>query len=85
MPPDPAAGKTTSEFAKRLRVGNDTVRGWIKSGRLGAVNTAPPGQRPRYVILPEHSEAFEQSLVVQPPKPRPARRKKTPVVDFFPD
>jgi transposase len=90
--PDPTEqpipfGFTTADIAKRFRVGQDTVRGWIKRGELVAVNTRDVRcGRPRFVVLPEALAAFEQARqAVTPPGTRPARRRKrTSQIDFYP-
>jgi hypothetical protein len=78
---------TTRDVATRYRVGEDRVRGWIKSGILRAINTADVScARPRYVVLPEHLAEFERARsAADPPKPARQRRRKTSVIDFFPD
>jgi hypothetical protein len=64
MPPEPTpstqAGLTVGDVARRYRVGEDKVRGWIRRGELAAVNTAAAlCGKPRWVILPEALAAFE--------------------------
>jgi excisionase family DNA binding protein len=52
-PNTPAAGMTVREVARRYRVGEDKVRGWIQRGEMRAVNTAATlCGRPRWVVLP---------------------------------
>lgn len=77
---------TVSEVARRLRVGEDKVRAWIKAGLLRAINTADVAcAKPRFVVPPEALAEFERARSVAPP-PKPARRRrKTGLVDFFPD
>jgi transposase len=86
MLPDVAAGLTVRDVARRYRVGEDKVRGWIKRGELAAIDTADRrSARPRYVVTAESLAAFERSRSVAPP-PEPARRKKRMTkVDYFPD
>jgi hypothetical protein len=85
MPADtPSRGSTVWDLAQRWRVSPDKVRWWIKSGALSALNTAGPGGKPRYVVLPEAVERFEAGRSAAP-TPKPARRKKrTTEVDYFP-
>jgi hypothetical protein len=86
LPPIPASGSTVREVARRYRAGKDTVLGWLRSGRLGAINTAPPLAKPRYVILPHQLAAFEQANPASTPTPpRRRRKKKTYAVDYFPN
>src|SRR5262249_31108706 len=81
-------GYTPNELARLLRVGPDRIRAWIKTGELGALDTAPPRSRkPRYVILPVHLEQFERRRQAATPAARPVarRKKRSAVVDFYPD
>jgi hypothetical protein len=79
-------GLTPNEVARLLRVNSDRVRSWIKSGQLGAINTADTRcGKPRYVVLPHHLAVFERShQAADPPRP-PQRRKRTTLVDYYPD
>src|SRR4051794_21965418 len=63
LPTPPAqAGYTVADVARRLRVGEDKVRGWIARGELAAINTATAlCGKPRWVIPPEALAAFERS------------------------
>jgi excisionase family DNA binding protein len=82
----PSAGLTVREVARRLRVSPEKVRNWIKTGRLGAINTSEARcGKPRFVVLPEHLAAFERQRSAGPP-PKPLRRQKRTVrVDYYPD
>lgn len=78
-------GLTVSEVARRYRVGEDRVRGWIKSGKLAAINTSDAQcARPRYVVLPEALAEFERARCVAPP-PKVVRRRRPKTRDYFPD
>jgi excisionase family DNA binding protein len=79
-------GLTTADASKLLRVSEDKIRLWIKSGELSAINTASHRcRRPRFVILPEALQRFAEARSASPP-PKPARRKKrTQEIDFYPD
>jgi excisionase family DNA binding protein len=80
-------GLTPNELARVLRVSADRVRAWIKSGELGALDTARHRcGRPRYVILPRHLAEFEQRrrAATAPPKP-PRRRRRQTTRDYYPD
>jgi excisionase family DNA binding protein len=86
-PPVPGRGLTPREVARLLRVSKDRVRAWIERGELPAVNvSAARCGRPRYVVLPEHLQAWERSRRVSPP-PRAAPRRRRPAgfIDFLPD
>jgi hypothetical protein len=87
MPDLPPAerGLTPNEFAAAYRIGPDRVRGMILRGQLGAVNVAPPGSRPRYVILPRHVQAWEHEHRAARPAPAPRKRRRRQEVDFFPN
>ncbi len=79
---------TPPQLAKLLHVSAAKVRGWIRNGTLGAINTATNEcQRPQFVILEHHLREFEQRRSTTPP-PKPKRKKRTNrrgFVDFFPD
>lgn len=78
-------GYTPNEFARLARVSADKVRAWIRSGELGAIDTATARcGRPRFVILPEHATAFAHRRSAAQQKPRP-RRKRRVVKDYYPD
>jgi transposase len=76
-----------SEIARRFRVGEDRVRGWIRSGALRAINTADVRcGRPRFVALPEHLAEFERGRSAAAPPRAPKRPRRRPdEVDYFPD
>jgi excisionase family DNA binding protein len=81
-------GYTPNELARLLRVSADRVRAWIRSGELAAINTAPHRcGRPRFIVLPDHLEAFKKRRAAATPEARPARRRRqrTGEVDYFPD
>jgi excisionase family DNA binding protein len=80
------AGLTVAEVARRYRVGEDKVRTWIRKGELRATNTSSVlCGKPRWVIPPEALAEFEKRRAGGP-APKPARRrKKTQVVDYYPD
>ncbi|HUY88991.1 MAG TPA: helix-turn-helix domain-containing protein [Pirellulales bacterium] len=69
---------TPPEVAKRLGVSADTVRGWISTGTLKAVNVAGPGKRPSHRISPEALAEFEQRRT---PAPAVARRRRKPTTE----
>jgi hypothetical protein len=80
-------GLTPNEVARLIRVSPDRVRAWIKSGELGAIDTAPHRcGKPRYVILPGHLAEFERRRRAATPAAKPApRRRRAPVKDYYPD
>jgi excisionase family DNA binding protein len=71
---------TPAEVAELWGVAASTVIGWIKSGRLRAVNVSKnaSSQRPRYRIDSADLADFERLRQVGAPEPAPSRRKKTP-------
>jgi hypothetical protein len=79
-------GRTPAEVGRYLRISADRVRAMIARGEIGAIDTAPrrTGRR-RYVVLPEHVQAWIQRHQAAPETPRPARRKRICAVDFYPD
>jgi excisionase family DNA binding protein len=76
-------GYTPREVARQLRVSPERVRAWIARGELPAINTADPGERPRWVILPDHLAALLQRRQASPP-PKLRRKRHTGFVDYFP-
>jgi hypothetical protein len=79
-------GHTTNDLAVLLRVSADKVRTWIKRGHLVAVNTADPGDRPRYVVTPDSLHDFLRTRdAASPPKAKRWRRPQTGPVDYFPN
>ena len=85
--PEIPRGLTVRDVARRYRVGEDKVRGWIKRGELSALNTASVVcGRPRFVVTPEALSQFELRRTAAPmPKPAPKRRCKPRPIDFYPD
>jgi excisionase family DNA binding protein len=83
---DPARGLTVPELARLLRVGEHTIRSWIRSGELGCVDTSDKktGKR-RFVILPHHLAAWERRNAAAEPPPTPKGRKRKPGKDWFAD
>jgi hypothetical protein len=73
--------------ARRYRVGEDKVRGWIRSGELRAVNTAAAlCGRPRWVVPVEALAEFEKGRRGGPaPKAQRRRRRRPQEIDFYPD
>jgi transposase len=85
---NPAPGLTVREVARRYRVGEDKVRGWIARGEFRAINTATAlCGRPRWVIPPEALAEFEKTRSGGPtPKPQPRRRRREQnSVDYYPE
>lgn len=81
-----ASGFTTKDIARRFRVSPDKVRRWIVNGALRAVNTATVlCGKPRYIVTVDALADFERiRAAATPPKPT-RRRRKQPLIDFYPD
>jgi hypothetical protein len=79
-------GRTVPELADLLRVGEDRVRRWIKSGALAAIDTSDPlSPRRRFVILPESLGEFLRGRSASvPPKPK-RRRRRHGAKDYYPE
>jgi hypothetical protein len=70
----------------RYGVGEDKVRGWIKSGELKAFNAAARrGGRPRWLIDVADLLAFEQARAATPAAPAARRRRAAAagVIQYF--
>ena len=80
------AGLTVRETAKLLRVGTSKILNFIKNGELMAITTsASLAARPRYIILPDALAAFLQQRCAAPPSKMKRRKKRTQLIDYFPD
>ena len=66
---------TPPEVAEILRVSHQKVLGWIHKAELRAVNVGN-GVRPRYRVSREDLDSFLKIREVQPPVPRPKRRRQ---------
>jgi hypothetical protein len=74
VPSDPRL--TPPQVAKRYGVNPDTVRSWIASNELRAVNVAAPGStRPRYRVEPEALAEFDLRRQTREKAPRQRRRR----------
>ena len=87
MPPtELTRGYTVRDVARRYRIGEDKVRGWIGRGELRAINTAAVlGGKPRWVIPAEALAEFENRRAGGPPPKPPRRQRKRELIDYFPD
>lgn len=76
-------GFTVPELKQLLRVGEDKIRAWIKSGELPAIDTSGARcGRPRYVVLPAGLAEFQRSRAAGKPKPA-RRRRKAKSTDYY--
>ncbi|HUY93582.1 MAG TPA: helix-turn-helix domain-containing protein [Pirellulales bacterium] len=66
---------TPPQAARKLGVSPDTVRGWIASDELRAVNVARPGKRASHRISLEALAEFERRRQTKVVKPAARRRK----------
>jgi hypothetical protein len=79
-------GLTVADVATRLRVSADKIRGFINRGELAAINTATALRgRPRWVITPEALADFKRLRASGPPSKPARRRKRSQLVDYYPD
>ena len=76
----PTEWLTPAEIAKELRIRESKPVGWIKSGRLPAINVSE-GHRPRYRIARAALDAFlqQQAVVLVA---RPERRQKRTIPSY---
>ena len=70
------------EIAARHRCKPETVRGWIRSGLLVALQS-PGGKRPRFKIRRSDLEMFERSLEYSPLEKTKRRRTPKPADSDF--
>ncbi|MHC4402141.1 MAG: helix-turn-helix domain-containing protein [Planctomycetota bacterium] len=61
---------TPPEIAQRLRVRRDTVYGWIRAGKLRAVNVSE-GTRPNWRVDERDLERFLESRTTTPVRRNP--------------
>ena len=87
MSETPVPGLTVADVTRRLRVGEDRMRGWIRCGELAAVNRRDIRcARPCWVITPEAVTDFERGRQAATPNaPKPKRRRKASQIVFYPD
>jgi excisionase family DNA binding protein len=75
--PNTNPAMTVEDVAARLAVSYDTVRAWILSGELRAMNVARKlGQKPRWRVTLADMELFEAMRYNKPPSPSAARRPR---------
>ncbi len=74
---------TPPQAAKPLQLDPELLREEIKNGNLRAVQLGKGTKRPRYRIPLSAIEEWLRSREVQPPAPKPRRkRKERPEVDY---
>jgi hypothetical protein len=83
----PPRGLTVEDVARRYRVSPDKVRRWLSTGELMGINTSTSlAARPRWVISQASLLEFEKRRCsAPPPKPSCRPRRRTGLVDFYPD
>ena len=76
---------TVKAVAERLAVDPDTVRGWIASRELAAVNVSKGRHKARWRVDPGELARFEQRRSNGPPpvRPRRRRRRQPEVIQYF--
>jgi len=75
---------TLPEFCEFYRIGHDKALGWIRNGKLRAINVSN-GRRPRYVITPDAVAEWEHSRSNAPPSPPRVIRRKPRIVGRDPE
>jgi len=71
---------TPPEIARMLRMRQATVIGWIRSGRLRAIDISE-GRRPRYRISRQALDEYLVGRAVAPPT-RPVRRERRDIPQY---
>ena len=82
----PAPMLTPPAVARRLGIKSDTARDLIRSGELRGVDLARRGsKRPRFRVSEAALAEFLLGRTVQPPLPKPPRRRKRDpeVIQYF--
>lgn len=74
----------TAQVAKRYKVDTETVRRWIRSNRLPAINLAPNGKRAQFRVRVSDLERFETLLSTQRVTKAAAPRRRTVSVKNLP-
>lgn len=75
---------TVPQLAELFHVKSDTVRAWIASGRLSAINLAQPGKRAQYRITQEQLAEFQaRCTVVKLPTKQRRQRSEEPRRQWF--
>jgi hypothetical protein len=82
---DAECGYTPRELSRYLRTRVNTVRRWILTGELSAINTSTRHGKARYVILPEHVAEFCRRRAAFPTPRRVRRTKRISTVDYYPE
>ena len=83
-PPAPS-GYSVADLSRRWKVGQDKIHAFIRRGALIAFNVASTlSGRPQWRITPEEVKRFEQRRS-SAPAPKPPKRRRQTVVDYFPD
>lgn len=73
---------TPPQVAKRYGVSPDTVRAWIVSGNLRAVNVGEGRQRPRYRVPAEALKELDAKRPARVAPKAPAQRRRRRKVDL---
>jgi hypothetical protein len=82
----PLPGYTVRDLARKWRIGEDKIRGFLRRGELVGVNVATHlSGKPQWRITAESVERFERRRSSAPPPQPPPRRRRSALVDFYPD
>ncbi len=87
MPDTCQRGYSVADLARRWRVGESKILGWIDRGELTAINVAAnlSGRR-QLRITPESVAAFEKRRSsASAPKPQSKRHRQAHLIDYYPD
>jgi hypothetical protein len=77
---------TVRDLARRWRIGEDKIRGFLRRGELVGVNVATNlCGKPQWRIPAESVERFERRRSSAPAPDPPQRRRRRTVVDYYPD
>lgn len=84
---DAVHGFSVSDLCRRWKVGPDKIRAFLARGELIGVNLATTlSARPQWRITPESVEVFERRRSsAPPPTPQRKSRRRSHLVDFYPD
>lgn len=73
---------TPNELARLRGIGPEKVLGWIRSGKLSAINISEGRIRPRYLIALTDLAEFDKSLAVVAPAPSVSRPRRSEIPHY---
>ncbi len=80
--PEPPILLTPPDVARMLRVSPDSVRTWIRSGKLKAVNLGDGLKKPRYRVTRDSLDLFLAARMIEV-KPTVKRRRAPERLKFY--